>query len=556
MRNRTRLLACAASGALALALVTPAAGAGAAGNSTTVTPHSPLARGEVNDNPDNSIDAFALCQAAPALGLSFRYAKPSRGEVNAIVNDGVDPTTGNSNSGCTAPQNETTIAVNPRNPRNLIAGANDYRLFSPASGRLDGSGWAYSSFDGGKTWTNVLLPALVVQTGGTGVLGQVDAAGDPVITFSPDGVAYYANIVFSRNSDASGLTVSRSADGGRTWSQPSVVVFDNTIQIFHDKEWIAAGTDGRVTVTWTRFDSDAAGNYIQSPIISKSSKDSGRTWGAVTPVSDAAHPFNQGSQVSYGEDGELYVAYEGGAPGTGYATDALVVAHRTGDSKPFQTAELDRVYDDVDCYPVYGGRQTLTNQHFRLNSYPSMALDPDTGAVSIVWADNQGSGTCGQGGSAFTGTTSNQVKLVTGRWGKFSPAKQLTSGADKVFPSVGAYDGKVVVSYYTAGYSSTNPACFIRIPDGKPAGNFVEPSATSVCLDYASRSSSDGFRSERRLTSEGSNPYVQFGDGSFIGDYTQVAVGRDGVAHAAWTDFRGRPGTNPPNQDVYVSNYR
>jgi hypothetical protein len=77
-----------------------------------------------------------------------------------------------------------------------------------------------------------------------------------------------------------------------------------------------------------------------------------------------------------------------------------------------------------------------------------------------------------------------------------------------------------------------------------------------VCLDYAARSSSSGFRREQRLTSEGSNPYVQFADGAFIGDYTQVTVGKDRVAHAAWTDFRGRPGTTGPNQDVYVAAFR
>lgn len=73
--------------------------------------------------------------------------------------------------------------------------------------------------------------------------------------------------------------------------------------------------------------------------------------------------------------------------------------------------------------------------------------------------------------------------------------------------------------------------------------------------DYASRSSADGFASERRLTSEGSNPYVQLADGSFIGDYTHVAMGSDGTAHASWTDFRGNPGTTGPNQDVYVSSF-
>jgi hypothetical protein len=44
-----------------------------------------------------------------------------------------------------------------------------------------------------------------------------------------------------------------------------------------------------------------------------------------------------------------------------------------------------------------------------------------------------------------------------------------------------------------------------------------------------------------------------FANGSFIGDYTQVAIGTNGVGHAAWTDFRGNPGTNAPNQDVYVN---
>lgn len=39
--------------------------------------------------------------------------------------------------------------------------------------------------------------------------------------------------------------------------------------------------------------------------------------------------------------------------------------------------------------------------------------------------------------------------------------------------------------------------------------------------------------------------------GVFIGDYTAVALGRDDVFHAAWTDFRGLPGVTPPNQEVY-----
>ncbi|MBK7034299.1 MAG: hypothetical protein IPH49_13775 [Ignavibacteria bacterium] len=46
-------------------------------------------------------------------------------------------------------QNESSIAVNPRNPRQLIGSAVDYRLNS--------STWAYYSTDAGATWENITL---------------------------------------------------------------------------------------------------------------------------------------------------------------------------------------------------------------------------------------------------------------------------------------------------------------------------------------------------------------------------------------------------------------
>jgi hypothetical protein len=127
-------------------------------------------------------------------------------------------------------------------------------------------------------------------------------------------------------------------------------------------------------------------------------------------VSDAAHPFDQGSQVQYGPDGNLYVAYEASSP----TTDALVVARSTNDGQTFETKELARVFDDLDCYPVFAGSQTLSDMHFRLNSFPSLSVDPVTGALALVWTDQQGSGSCGTGGTSFSGTTSNQVKLIRG----------------------------------------------------------------------------------------------------------------------------------------------
>ena len=45
------------------------------------------------------------------------------------------------------------------------------------------------------------------------------------------------------------------------------------------------------------------------------------------------------------------------------------------------------------------GRLVGTKMHFRLNSFPSISVDPTNGHVAGVWADDEGSGSCGTGGS-------------------------------------------------------------------------------------------------------------------------------------------------------------
>jgi hypothetical protein len=513
---------------------------------------------EADDESLDAPDAAAgLCRSASTIPLAYG---PLTTEVDAINGDATN-NSGFSNFGCTTPQNETSIAANPTNPNNLVAGANDYRVCCDFTGLNDGTGWAYYSIDGGQHWTNVQLPGLTAETGATGSMKKFDSAGDPALTFSPDGVAYYANIVFSRTTFASGVVVSRSTDGGRTWSDPSIVTYIDAGNFFNDKEWIAAGTNGRVTVTWTRFSLGPKGaGYKSSVIVSGTSKDYGKSWNnQSSPVSDAAHPYNQGSQVAYGPDGALYVSYEATSPLFGYSTDAMVIARSTDGGSTYETKELARVYDDLDCYPIFAGRQTLTDMHFRLNSYPSMSVDPVTGEISIAWTDQQNSGTCGHGGSSFTGTTSNQVKLIHASWATIgsAPVVPVTNTApDKVFPSVASRNGKIVVSYYTRDYGITSvaPACNYKT-NSVPSGITPEPSARSVCMDYASRTLDGSLGSQRRLSSESSNPYVQFADGGFIGDYTQIAMGTNGMAHASWTDFRGNPGHTPANQDVMIANF-
>ena len=550
MRSRL-VLTLGAGGLLVGALLLPAAAAaGSPADRFRMTVTNPWENG--GDNPDTMPSAFtSLCRTSGLFSTGNPYAATTN--VDAIVGDALNNPAKGSNKGCVAPQNETTVAVNPLNPLNLVAGTNDYRVCCDLQGFNDGTGWAYASVNGGATWTNVQLPGLTVETGGQGIFKRFDAAGDPVVAFGADGTVYYANIVFSRVSPASGVAVSSSTDGGLTWGAPNLVTYTAAGNFFNDKEWIAAGPDGTVVVTWTVFNQGPHGaSYISSPIVMALSRDGGHTWNRQgSPVSDSSHPYNQGSVPAFAPDGTLYVAYEGATPDSGYNQDAAIIARSTDLGRTFTNTEIGRVYDDLDCYPISGGRQTLSGEAFRINSFPSFAIDPTTGKLAIAWADNQGSGSCGGGGSTFSGTTSNQVKLVTSTDGlTFSAPSTITSGAaDKVYPAVAANGGKIAVSYYTRAYSPDTAVC---AANGTTIGQ-------PVCLDVAARGSSDGFGAETRLTTESSNPFIQF-NGTFIGDYTGIAMGSDGLAHPVWTDFRGHPGLSAPlgqaNQDAYTEVYR
>jgi hypothetical protein len=534
----------------------PDGGAGEAGELRT-----PLQfEEEAADHPQTgSQSLFSRCRKAPFDGSVAVFGPIVPNEFDAIVGDTLfyfaDGTS------CYNPQNEQNIVINPSNPQNVVTSANEYR------GNVHA---VYYSRDGGQSWSNVFLPGWTRSSGGAGVFSHMDSCGDPVLAFSPDGKRlYYSGLVcnfdkFPRT--MSGVAVAVSQDGGATWAPPTMVDYRASGDFFNDKEWLTTGPGDAVYVTWTKFYQGPRGlGYLRSPIVMASSSNGGKSWSSVKAVSDDAHPYNQGSQVLVAPNGVVYVAYEGSDPTTGYATDQIVVARSTDGGTSFVNSQVGRAYDDLDCYPLQlpgaQGRQTLTNEQFRINSFPSMAIDPTTGHLAIVWADNEGAGNCGSGGSTFSGVTSNQVKLITSADGLTwtAPTKITSGSADKVYPSVGSNAGRIVVGYYTRAYSpvptTTDRTCGIEELDST-TGMVVPPTdparaAAAVCLDWAIRSSDDDFAAETRVTSESSNPYILFA-GSFIGDYTGTAVAANGKAVTVWTDFRGNPGTTTANQDVVV----
>jgi hypothetical protein len=418
--------------------------------------------------------------------------------------------------------------------------------------------------NGGITWHDVIMPGWTNITLAKGQFVKTGCGGDPAMAFAPDGSLYFSALTYNLDKfprEMSGVAVSKSTDGGLHWAPPVMVSYNAAGNFFYDKEWIGVSNDGTVNLTWTKFYQGPLGlSYIKSPIVISQSKNGGKSWSSVKEVSDASHPYNQGSSVARAPNGTLYVTDEGATPGSGYNQDALVVARSTDGGNSFSNHEVARIWDDLDCYPRQlpggQGRQTLTGEQFRLPVMPSLAIDPTTGLIAVGWADDQGAGNCGSGGTTFVGTTSNQIKVATSSNGTSWNVQSITSSApDKLFASVGANAGVLSVAYYTRDYAQTpgDTYCEAKVIDSVTAA--ISPLSTAnVCLDWALKTSTDGgasWSSQVRITSHSSNPYTLFA-GSFIGDYEGTAVDDQGTTWTVWTDFRGNPGLTSPGQDTLV----
>jgi len=555
VRRVAMLGAASLVGSLAMiaAAVAPATAAPAA--APTAVSHNPLLKEVLAEKDKGSVAEpalSALCQ--DFLGHPNPYPDPAP-NVDLIVGDTVVPV--GSQAGCSAAQNETTIAVDPSDPSHLVAGANDYRLFNDREGRNDSSSFAYTSFDGGATWTNVAMPGLAYPTGGVGAFNYFDASGDPVVGFGPNNTVYFGSIAFSRTAPpnsqlASSIAINVSHDGGLHWDGPTVVAIDGVTPdgtpvptpIFNDKLWLAGDpSSGRVYVTWSRFAFDDDGNYLESPIMASASTDFGAHFAPPTRVAPSLDgfaggvtPYDQGSNPQVGNDGTLYVAYEASVCATAACDqpgdrDATVVATSTDHGQTFRQAIVDTNFD----FP-----STLTGENFRLNSFPQLAYDRATERLTVTWADDR-NGRYDPATGRSIRTNGDNIVSSSGNGRNWSRPVVVGTPQDEVFGAVAAHDGHVVITSYTRQYD----------PNG-------------INLDYVYWAAAGGQSLRNaaihRVTTASQNPQVQFiavaADGTvlqgvFIGDYSAVAIGSDLRIHPCWTDFRGRPGTNTPNQDAY-----
>jgi hypothetical protein len=263
-----------------------------------------------------------------------------------VYSDGGDDRRTNEEYFC-FPQDETSIDTNPVLPKNLVAGANDYRMGWGTSG-------FYASTDNGQKWYGGVTPFPTVPAApGQRADDHIDGGGDPAIVFDRAGVVYYVQIRFERERDDNGIFVNRSTNGGFTWSRPCAPIDitpndptdnaavcggagdprqpgDGTVTFnpdadgtgplgtpFDDKEYVAAGPRpagvepvcfapitrtpvacppgnvgvDRIYVTWTRFDTSGCSADpvpvapCEGRIWLSFSDDQARSWSPPKPIS-------------------------------------------------------------------------------------------------------------------------------------------------------------------------------------------------------------------------------------------------------------------------------
>ncbi|MEJ2720825.1 MAG: glycosyl hydrolase, partial [bacterium] len=266
-----------------------------------------------------------------------------------------------SNAASTDPE-EATLAINPADPLNLVAGAN-LRYF-------------YYSMDGGLTWHQGQLSS------------TLGVYGDPCVAFDGDGSAYYAHLSNPVAGDwLDRIVVQKSIAGGVGWSDGAGVGLNPPKD--QDKEWLVADlTDSpyrnNLYMAWTEFDLYGSRSPSDSSrILFARSTNGGTVWSTPVRVSDTGGSCNdndytvEGAVPAVGPDGEVYVAWAGPL--------GIMLDKSTDGGVTFGT--------DVFVTTQPGGWTFDVPGIYRANGLPITVCDvswgPHRGTVYVVWSDQR-----------------------------------------------------------------------------------------------------------------------------------------------------------------------
>jgi hypothetical protein len=475
-------------------------------------------------------------------------------------------------------QAEEVIAVNPTNASNLIAGQNDSRI------GFNHCGYDFS-FDGGKTWGDLLPPFfqfLLMD------MHTADACSDPTVAFDSKGNAYAGGILFDAGATAFAnaivVTKSNAPIGGAFYHTPNstlsfqtyranplgVIANDNNPAIFNDKELMTADATAtspkadNVYMTWTRFDT----TMNNSPIYFSQSTNGGRTWSAGVKISGNNPAIctvgstipgdcdqDQGSDPVVGPDGTIYVTFgNANSPGAGMNQVLFVKCPATNNcssSSSWSTpAKVGDLIDNAPSGPnsstgCPGGRECLPPNGYRVPEFTSDTVSVDSsGKLYVTWADfRNGAPPCTGPASTAAPPCDNDVfyAFSTNGGATWSATKKVTpAGSAQWQPWSGVTsDGSTLwIGYYDRQYGN----CEFTGCNDITLARVTNPATASPTFSFTRLTTS----SMPNLV-PANNPL----EAGFLGDYMGLAVSPDGRPNVVWADTRGRLGT--VEEDVYYA---
>jgi hypothetical protein len=463
-----------------------------------------------------TIDPASATLRAPGAGLSDPAVVPWG--LNALVSANLPS--------LLRPQVEPSVASNPANRYEMVAGYADFVA--------DSAPGISKSLDGGKTWAAppggpILGPPPGFLWGNRNATGWL-AQGDSALAWGTNRAVYFSMIGFQNNAappppgtcEPGGVYVYRSSDGGDTWTLPTGgPAVANTRTIFRDKPFVAADADaasphaGSVYLVWD--DDEYSGcpqsfpqNFVTRRIMFSRSTDGGVTWSAPATLGGGC-VF--GPVPAVGATGRLHVVW--------YDCNG-------GVAKQLVRTSTDGGASFAVAVPAASGFTScpspLPGATFRVVApLPTIATDPvDPMLVYVAWASCT---RASQSDVFFSRSTDGGATWTL-------PLRVNDDGAsnprDQFFPWLAVDDRRMVRLIWGDD----------RLDAGSAGGHFYDIFAAESTNRGAS------FGANVRVTTEPSNPDIDFG-GTFIGDYFGIAP----CATPVWGDTRAG------NQDIFASEY-
>jgi len=381
---------------------------------------------------------------------------------------------------------EPQVAVNPANPKNIIG---TYQQDRWSNGGDDGNVVAYS-MNGGTSW-KIDWPTFTHCEGGNhGNNGDFERASDPWVSISPNGVAYVSALTFNMSfNSASAVEVSRSTNGGKTWSTPAQLINSPNLS---DKDSVTADptNSSYAYVVW-----DLAGTGGQ--VYFSRTTDGGNTWSKAKEIFGAATINNIIVVLPSGKLLDTFTDDNTGNLAYISSTDHGATWSKTETTVAAQ--EGIGVSDPRNGEPIRSG-----------TGLASVVVDQKTGNIYAVWEDARFNGLKYEAIAFSMSTDGGQT------WSAPVQINKSPKGVQAFTPAVQVDSAGVVgVTYYDfRNYQSGNKTVATDLW-------MVECSSTcTTSSNWSEQHVSGSFNIEKAPIAEG----------YFLGDYS--AVGNTGSGFA------------------------